>query len=154
MRKFRAVASTLAASGVLLGGTVAMAGPASAASRHVVAHVDSPNKAAGNGATTLGDINKTGASTLVISNAYVNDTCADNGDGDGYGAWGRVHVIYGDGSHGYGSWHKDLGGCGGLPAKTDWGTFRGSKTIVKAGFQACVYNGSTRIKCASSYTSY
>lgn len=153
MKKSHAVGSVLATAAMLVG-SVGIAGPASAADRHVVAHVDSPGKAAGNGATALGDINKTASNKLVVSNAYVNDTCANDGSGDGYGAWGRVHVIYANGTSGYGSWHKDLGGCDGVPAKTDWGTFTGSGTIVKAGFQACVYDGSTQKACASEYTSY
>ena len=154
MMKSKAV-GTILATGALLAGSVGIATPAMAADRHVVAHVDSPGKPAGNGATALGDINKTGASTLVISNAYVNDTCGNDGSGDTYGAWGRVHVIYANGTHGYGSWHKDLGGCDGLPPKTDWGTFSGSGgTIVKAGFQACVYQNTSQVACASEYTSY
>jgi hypothetical protein len=154
MRKLHAVGTTVLTAGALLVGTVGMATPAMAAGRHVIAHVDSPNKPAGNGATTLGDISKTASNRLVITDAYVNDTCATDGDGDGYGAWGRVHVVYASGAHGYGTWHKDTGGCDGIPGKQDWGTFTGSGTIVKAGFQACVYDGSTRIKCASSFTSY
>ena len=51
MRKFHAVGTVLATTGVMLGGSLIMAGPAQAASRYVYAHVDSPNKPAGNGAT-------------------------------------------------------------------------------------------------------
>lgn len=154
-------AGTLAAATLLpmMGATVASAAAsaapsvpaasAAAASKYVFAHVDSPRGDADSGAAAEASLRKTSSTSVIYANARVNDECG----GDYYGAWGRAIAKTSSGMA-YGRWHKDVDGCSGLPPKTDWGVLRTSGAISQAGVQVCLYDGNTRIKCDTDYTSF
>ncbi len=89
----------------------------------------------------------TGTTTVSYTEGYVNDTCP----ADGLGVWSRAiakagtQTIYGS------TWHKDTGGCEGIPAERWSGTLSSSGgKITAAGLQVCLYDNNNRVDCKTS----